>query len=90
VIGVATILVGLGFLSPGGLAVILGHFGVAEHLGGIGGLTLGPSGALVRGGGPSVSPTPALDLFVALMRVVIGHTTRLPLALVEPGPLDGR
>jgi hypothetical protein len=71
-IGVVSLFVGAGFLSPRGLPVMLGFLGVAEHLGGVGRFALGPGGALVRGGGPAVRPTPALDLFV------VGHSTRLP------------
>jgi hypothetical protein len=77
VIGVVSFFVGAGFLSPRGLPVTLGFFGVAEHLGGVGRFALSPSGALVLGGGPPVRLTPALDLFVALMRIVVGHSTRL-------------
>jgi hypothetical protein len=83
VLRVVAFFVGAGFLSPRGLPVILGSFGVAEHLGSVGRLALSPSGALVRGGSPSVRPTPALDLFLALVRIVVGHSTRL--ARTAPG-----
>jgi hypothetical protein len=71
VIGVVSFFVGAGFLSPRGLPVMLGFLGVAEHVGGVGRFALAPSGSLVRGGGPPVRPTPALDIFV------VGHSTRL-------------
>lgn len=59
-----------GFMPPSILAVILGCPGLAEPLGRVGRLPIGPGGALVPSGGTlTLAPLPAL--VVAL--VVLGH-----------------
>jgi hypothetical protein len=57
-------------MPPSILAVILGRPGLAEPLGRIGRLPIGPGGALVPGGGAPM-PAPLYALVVAL--VVVGH-----------------
>jgi hypothetical protein len=72
------LVVGVRFRSPSGLAVMLGSFGVPEQLQCVGGFTLGAGVALVGRGSPAVISATALDLLVALVWVVAGHSTRLP------------
>ncbi len=60
-------------MPPSILAVILGRPGVAETLGRVGRLPIGPGGALVPGGG-ALMLEPLRALVVAL--VVVGHPER--------------
>jgi hypothetical protein len=64
---------GVRFLSPSGLPVILGYFGVAEQVGCIGRFTGSAGGALVGRGSPTVRSATALDLLFALARVIARH-----------------
>jgi hypothetical protein len=82
VVGLVSFLVGVAFLPPSGLAVMLGCLCVAKHLAGVGGLALGAGGPLVRSGGMLVCPAPTLDLFVMLVVVVADH--RMSLRRGEP------
>ena len=77
-IGVVALVVGVRFLSPSGLPVILSFRGIAEQLGFVGRFTLGAGGALTAGGTPPVRLSTALDPVVAFVWVVASHPTRLP------------
>jgi hypothetical protein len=59
------------FMPPSIIAVILSFPGLAEQLGGVGGLAIGPGGPLVPGGG-ALMLAPLGALVVAL--VVVGHS----------------
>jgi hypothetical protein len=77
VVGLVPFLVGVAFLPPSGLAVMLGCLGVAKHLGGVGRLALGAGGPLVRSGGVLVRPASTLDLLVMPVIVVAHHRNEL-------------
>ena len=64
------LVVGGGFMPARILAVILGCIGLAEQLGRVGRLAIGPGGPLVPGGG-ALMPAPALVVPV----LVVGHWT---------------
>jgi hypothetical protein len=63
------LVVGSGFMPPSILAVILGCPGLAEHLGRVGRLAIGPRGSLVPGG--SALMLAPLGALVAC--VLVGH-----------------
>ena len=68
-VGMAPLVVGVRFMSPSVLAVILGCLGLAESVGGVGGLAVGPSGAFMPSGGALMLLTP-LGTLVAASRVI--------------------
>jgi hypothetical protein len=78
VVGLVPLVVGVAFLPPSGLAVMLGCLRVVKHLGGVGRFALGAGGPLVRSGGALMRPAPTLDLLVMLVLVVAGHRMSLP------------
>jgi hypothetical protein len=82
------LVVGVAFVPPSGLAVMLGCLRVVKHLGGVGRFALGAGGPLVRCGGALMRPAPTLDLLVMLVLVVAGHRMSLPagrpLAMIWP------
>jgi hypothetical protein len=78
VVGLVPLVVGVAFLPPSGLAVMLGCLCVVKHLGGVGRLALAAGGPLVPSGGALMRPAPALDLLVMLVLVVAGHWMSLP------------
>jgi hypothetical protein len=78
VVGLVPLVVGVGFLPPSGLAVMLRCLSVVKHLGGVGRFALGAGGPLVRSGGALMRPASTLDLLVMLVLVVAGHRTSLP------------
>jgi hypothetical protein len=67
------LVVGGGFMPPSILAVILGCLGLAEQLGRVGRLAIGPRGPLVPSGG-ALMLAPLGALVVA--PVVVGHFER--------------
>ncbi len=73
-----TLVVGVAFVPPSGLAVMLGCLRVVKYLGGVGRLALGVGGPLVRSGGVLMCPAPTPDLLVMLVLVVAGHRMSLP------------
>jgi hypothetical protein len=68
--GAASFVVSGRFMPPSILAVLLCGPGLAEQLGRVGRLPIGPGGPLVRSG-RALMPTPLCALVVAL--VVVGH-----------------
>jgi uncharacterized membrane protein YoaK (UPF0700 family) len=79
-VGLVPLIVGVAFLPPSGLAVMLGCLRVVKHLRGVGRFALGAGGPLVRSGGALMRPPPTLDLLVMLVLVVAGHRMSLPAA----------
>ncbi len=77
-VGLVPLVVGVAFVPPSGLAVMLGCLCVVKYLGGVGRLALGAGGPLVRSGGALMRPAPMLDLLVVLVLVVAGHRMSLP------------
>jgi hypothetical protein len=66
-VGPTPLVVSGGFMPPSIIAVILSFPGLAEQLGGVGGLAIGPGRPLVpRGGALTLAPLGAL--------VVVGHS----------------
>jgi hypothetical protein len=95
-VGPMPLVVSVGFMPPSILAVILGCLGLAEYLGRVRRLSIGPSGPLVPSGG-ALMLAPALGaLEVAL--VVVGHSRepssegwgRLVGAELDAGVVPGR
>jgi hypothetical protein len=78
VVGLVPLVVGVAFLPPSGLAVMLGCLRVVKHLGGVGRFAFSAGGPLVRSGGALMRPAPTLDLLVMLVLVVAGHRMSLP------------
>ena len=82
-----------GFMPPSIVAVILSFPGLAEQLGGVGGLAIAPGGPFVPGG-DALMPAPLRALLVAF--AVVGHTREATShcvgrrqAQVVVGPLSG-
>jgi hypothetical protein len=78
VVGLVPLVVGVAFVPPSGLAVMLGCLRVVKHLGRVGRFALDAGGPLVRSGGALMRPAPTLDLLVMLVLVVAGHRMSLP------------
>jgi hypothetical protein len=78
VVGLVPLVVGVAFLPPSGLAVMLRCLSVVKHLGDVGRFALGAGGPLVRSSGALMRPTPTLDLLVMLALAVAGHRMSLP------------
>jgi hypothetical protein len=72
------LVVGVAFLPPSGLAVMLGCLRVVKYLGDVGRFALGAGAPLVRSGGALMRPAPTLDLLVTLALAVAGHRMSLP------------
>jgi hypothetical protein len=71
-VGRVPLVVSGGFMPPSILAVILGCLGLAEQLGRVGRLAIGPGGLLVCSGGALVL-APALGALV-VAPLVVGHS----------------
>ena len=78
VVGLVPLVVGVAFLPPSGLAVMLGCLRVVKHVGDVGRFALGAGGPLVPSGGALMRPAPTLDLLVMLVLVVASHRMSLP------------
>jgi hypothetical protein len=77
-VGLVPLFVGIAFLPPSGLAVMLGCLRVVKHLRGVGRFALGAGGPLVRSGRTLMRPAPTLDPLVMLVLVVASHRMSLP------------
>jgi hypothetical protein len=71
-VGPTPLVVSVGFMPPSILAVILGCLGLAEYLGRVRRLSIGPSGPLVPSGG-ALMLAPALGALEVAV-VVVGHS----------------